>query len=165
MMDILNDLIHALRDELEQYGEMLARLDEQQEYAMRRAADELLMSVSAVQQQGERVRKARQARSQVLARLAESLALPGETPFSQITPLLPENHRLLIDALVQENNELLVRVQQRARQNHVLLLRSLELMRNLMNSLFPGSAPPVYTESGTLLNSVIPKRAFYEAAG
>jgi flagellar biosynthesis/type III secretory pathway chaperone len=165
MMDTLNDLIHALREELEQYGEMLARLDEQQEYAMRRAADELLMSVSAVQQQGERVRKARQARAQAQACLAEAMSLPGEATFAQITLLLPENYRPLLQALVQENNELLVRVQQRARQNHVLLLRSLELMRNLMNSLFPGSAPPVYNETGVVLNSVIPKRSFYEAAG
>ena len=34
MMDSLKILIDALREELEQYGEMLARLDEQQEYAM-----------------------------------------------------------------------------------------------------------------------------------
>ncbi len=46
-----------------------------------------------------------------------------------------------MQALVQENNELLVRVQQRARQNHLLLLRSLELMQKLINSLFPGSRP------------------------
>ncbi len=60
----LNKLIAALREELQQYGEMLARLDEQQEYAMRRAADELLQSVSAVQEQGRKVSTARQHRQQ-----------------------------------------------------------------------------------------------------
>jgi len=165
MMDSLKILIDALREELEQYGEMLARLDEQQEYAMRRAADELLQSVAAVQQQGERVRLARQSRAAAQITLAQKMSLPKDATFAQIIPLLPENYRPLVQALVQENNELLVRVQQRARQNHILLLRSLELMRNLMNSLFPGSAPPVYNETGMLLKQAIPSRSIYEAAG
>ena len=47
-----------------------------------------------------------------------------------------------MEALVRENNELLVRVQQRARQNHLLLSHCVELMQQLINSIFPVSPPP-----------------------
>jgi hypothetical protein len=165
MKDSLNKVIAALREELQQYGEMLARLDEQQEYAMRRAANELLMSVGSVREQGDRVGVARSLREQAQAELSEEFSLPKDAPFGQIIPLLPENYRPLVQALTQENNELLARVQQRARQNHLLLLRSLELMQNMMNSLFPGSVTPVYTDSGGILNRNMPRRSVYEALG
>jgi len=161
----LDKLIAALRDELQQYGEMLARLDEQQEFAMRRAADELLQSVGAVQEQGGRVSAARRQREQIQGQLAREFKLQCDAPFSQMLPRLPESYRPLMQALIQENNELLVRVQQRARQNHLLLLRSLELMQNLINSLFPGSSSSVYTDSGGLLNRTMPRASFYEAVG
>jgi len=165
MKDSLNKVIAALREELEQYGEMLARLDEQQEYAMRRAAGELLMSVGSVREQGERVGSARAQRELAQSELSEECALSKDAPFAQIIPRLPENYRPLVLALTQENNELLVRVQQRARQNHLLLLRSLELMTSLINSLFPGAATPVYTDSGGILNRNLPRRPVYEALG
>ena len=41
-----------------------------------------------------------------------------------------------VQALVEENNELLIRVQQRARQNHLLLSHAVELMQHLINSDF-----------------------------
>jgi hypothetical protein len=165
MKESLNNVIAALREELQQYGEMLARLDEQQEYAMRRAASELLMSVGSVQEQGDRVTGARTRREQAQAELSQDCALSKDASFALIIPRLPENYRPLVQALTQENNELLIRIQQRARQNHLLLLRSLELMQNLMSSLFPGSAPPVYTDSGGLLNRNTIRRPVYEALG
>ncbi len=54
-----------------------------------------------------------------------------------LIPLLPADYRPLVQALVDENNELLVRVRQRARQNHLLLSRSVELMQGLLNTLLP----------------------------
>ena len=165
MTQDLNKLINALREELEQYGEMLARLDEQQEFAMRRAADDLLQSVGGVQEQGSRMRLARQQREAAMADLLRERALSQNTSFSQLLPHLPENYRPLVQALVRENNELLVRVQQRARQNHLLMLRSLELMQAFMSSLFPGGSTPVYNDAGGLLGQAVPKNVLYEAVG
>ena len=45
MVPLIKSLVAALREELEQYGEMLARLDDQQELVMRREADGVLQSV------------------------------------------------------------------------------------------------------------------------
>lgn len=165
MNDVLNKLIKAMREELEQYGEMLARLDEQQDFAIRREADELLQSVAAVQEQGQRVQEARRQRGVAQAELARTCNLAADAPFLDLIPCVPEDYRPLMQALVQENNELLVRVQQRARQNHLLLLRSLELMQNLINSLFPGAGTPVYNGAGALMKRVAPSHSLYEAVG
>jgi flagellar biosynthesis/type III secretory pathway chaperone len=56
----------------------------------------------------------------------------------------------LIQALVDENNELLVRVRQRARQNHLLLSRSAELMRGLLDTLLLSRETRVYNGNGTI---------------
>ena len=39
MIRFVEELISALREELQQYGEMLARLDDQQQMVFRRAAE------------------------------------------------------------------------------------------------------------------------------
>jgi hypothetical protein len=51
---------------------------------------------------------------------------------------------------VDENNELLVRVRQRARQNHLLLSRSAELMRGLLETLLPSRETRACNGNGTM---------------
>ncbi|HWH70569.1 MAG TPA: hypothetical protein VNT26_14370, partial [Candidatus Sulfotelmatobacter sp.] len=62
-------------------------------------------------------------------------------------------------------NELLVRVQQRARQNHLLLSRAMELMQRFINTLVPGASPTTYTEVGLALAGAGPDHALYNAVG
>jgi flagellar biosynthesis/type III secretory pathway chaperone len=88
-----------------------------------------------------------------------------DAPFAVLIPLMPEDYRPLLQALVQENNELLVRVQQRARQNHLLLNRALELMQRFMSSLFPGANPGTYNDTGHVLGATVRPHALYDAVG
>ena len=78
---------------------------------------------------------------------------------------MPADYRPLLQALVQENNELLVRVQQRARQNHLLLSRAVDLMQRFMSSLFPGANPGTYNDSGNVLAGAAQPHALYDAVG
>ena len=121
MKELLSNLIEALREELKQYGEMLALLDQQQQLVMRRQVAELPENVNCVNAQAGVIAAARQEREQRQRHLARLLALPETSGFAVLIPLLPADYRPLVDALVHENNELLVRVQKRARQNHLLL--------------------------------------------
>jgi flagellar biosynthesis/type III secretory pathway chaperone len=165
MTPILEPLIEALREELKQYGEMLALLDQQQEFVLSRAVDEVLSTVSAVNLQSATVQQARHHREQCQHELAATFQLPCSASFLQIIPALPEDYRPLIQALVHENNELLLRIQRRVRQNHLLLSRCLDLMQRFMNTLFPGLRPTLYTGTGSLLSATIPPTARYEAVG
>jgi flagellar biosynthesis/type III secretory pathway chaperone len=165
MIDSIQRLIVALREELQEYGEMLALLDRQQQMIMARAADEVFQSISIIQVQGAAIQNARLHREQRHRDAAEDHGQVASTPFAVLIPLLPSDYRPLVKALVDENNELLVRVQQRARQNHLLLNRSLELMQGLLNSLLPSRETGVYNDHGAAQVALSAPRSFYEAVG
>src|SRR5688572_6667329 len=107
MTQFVEKLVGALREELQQYGEMLARLDDQQELVMRRAAAAVLESVPQVQSQSARLTEAREIRFAAMKALCTMLRLPAETTFKDLLPNVPSDYRPLLEALIQENNELL----------------------------------------------------------
>ena len=165
LLQLIPRLIEALRHELHQYGEMLALLDHQQAAVMVRAADDVLQSVTAINDHVATVQVARQQRELCQTEVARALRKSDKTPFATLIPSLPEKFRSAVQALLQENNQLLVRVQQRARQNHLLLSRSLELMQQLMHALAPASQPTTYDDAGNVEAGVPQTPPIYEAVG
>jgi flagellar biosynthesis/type III secretory pathway chaperone len=164
MNELLQNLIEALREELKEYGEMLALLDQQQQMVTNRQAQDLLQTVAGINVQAEAIAAARREREQRQREVARELKLPADSSFTDVLPRLPLAFQPLVHALVQENNHLLVRIQYRARQNHLLLTRALELMQRFLGSLFPGN-PTTYDHAGQLLASALPQRTVYDAIG
>lgn len=164
MREHLEALVAALRDELTQYGELLALLDQQQEQVMAREAEETLRLAAAINHQSGLVQAAREHREQCRRQLAGVLGMGDATSLTALLPRLPEEYQLLVQALMDENNRLLVRVQQRARQNHLLLARTVELMRKFLESLMPMAGPSVYDQRGRLEGG-LPGTSLYEAVG
>jgi len=162
---LLPNLIEALREELKQYGEMLALLDQQQNLVMQRQSNELLSSVATINEQTGVIAAARHEREQRQRHIARLLKLAEDSNFNVIIPELPADYRPLVQALVQENNDLLVRVQQRARQNHLLLNHAVELMQHLINAIVPGASPKTYDDSGRVPATTLPQHSLYEAVG
>lgn len=165
MNEALEKLIHALREELQQYGEMLARLDQQQDHVMTRASENLLEATAGIEVQSQAMQMTRKTRIELQAEVALELGFASDATFAEIIPKLPVNYRPLVTALVQENNESLGRIHQRSRQNHLLLCRSLELMSRLLGSLLPGSSSPVYSGKGSVTSGNFPAHAMYQAIG
>jgi flagellar biosynthesis/type III secretory pathway chaperone len=165
MNTLLPKLIAALREELEQYGEMLARLDYQQQLVMHRQTADLFQSIADINAQAGVIADTRHAREEQQRQIARLLNLPETAGFSEIVPVLPPDYRPLVQALVQENNELLVRVQQRARQNHLLLSHAVELMKNIITAIFPSTSPTTYDAAGRLPGAQLPQHSLYETVG
>jgi len=161
----LEPLIAALREELEQYGEMLALLDLQQERVKARAAGEIFQSISLIQAQAAAIEAARQQREKCRGAAALACHQAENAPFSVLIPLLPADYQPLLRALVDENNQLLGRVRQRARQNHVLLRRSVELMQELLRTLFPARQTSLYNGNGHKRGQLLNPRPLYNAVG
>jgi flagellar biosynthesis/type III secretory pathway chaperone len=164
MNDALPHLIESLREELRQYGQMLVLLEDQQEGIVRRQNEALLDATSAVNAQGAAIQAARSQRETIQRELATQLHTEQDPSLAGIAPLLPPDYRPLLTALVQENNNLLRRVQQRARQNYLLLRRSLELLDQFLHTLAP-VGPPVYDGAGSLQTTPPGGAALYEALG
>jgi len=165
MTENIATLVSALRQELEQYGEMLALMERQQQQIWARCADEVYQSIGPIKLQGRAIQKARACREECRAHLAQTLHRTRESSFAELIPLLPADFRPLLCALVQENNELLARVRQRARQNHLCLSRSIELMQGLINSLFPSGDSRIYNGRGSMKARRTSPRLVYEAIG
>ena len=165
MNEPLHNLIEALREELKQCGEMLALLDQQQELVMLRQTPGLLQVVAAINAQAETLQAVRLEREQRRRHLARILGLNEDVSFKDLIPRLELNYQPLIQALAQENNELLLRIQQRARQNHLLLSRAVELMQRFIDSLLPGAGPATYTDGGQVLAGALSRHKLYDAVG
>lgn len=165
MIEALDKLIAALREELQHYGEMLALLDQQQESAINRLADEMFVATTAVQNQAVVIQSARRDREQSQRTLARELCVAESSTFIEMIPLLPADYRPLVHSLVEENNSLLKRVQQRARQNHLVLSRSVDLMQRFLGLLFPARETQVYNEQGNRQTHALPTPPLYEAVG
>jgi flagellar biosynthesis/type III secretory pathway chaperone len=165
MNELLQNLVEALREELKEYGEMLALLEQEQEKVMHRQTQDLLQCVTDINAQGESIAAARRERAQHQRHVALNLGLSEDAGFADLMPLLPPEYRPLIQALVQENNQLLLRIQQRARQNHLLLSRIVELMQRFLGTLLPGMQPATYNDTGHVLASGLPQRSIYDAVG
>ena len=164
LIELADGVIAALRHELHEYGAMLALLDAQQQAVIGRAGDEVLQSVTRINEQTQMVERARGARESCRRELAVLICKPEGTTFTQMIPLLPEKFRGAVQALIRENNDLLTRVRQRARQNHLLISRSLELMQRVLTAFTPATSPAVYTESGKTLEAR-PSAPLYDAVG
>lgn len=164
MNEELNKLIGALREELTQYGEVLALMQEQQELIINRAAPDLLINLNAVNEQMERVAHARNQRETCRQQLVSVLGGTEETTFRQMTEALPAEVQPLLDALVQEINQMLQNIQKWLRQNHMLLKRSLDLMQVIMKNMFPSAsaAAGTYGRGGQVSPVNPPPSSLYE---
>ena len=117
----------------------------------------MFQSIRPIQTQASAIQSARAHREECRRLLAQDSQQMETAAFSVLIPLLPPAYRPLVIALVEENNELLVRVRQRARQNHVLLSRSLEFMQSFLNTLLPRAKPGYATTTETLTRTSLPR--------
>ena len=164
MTTLLEKLIEALRNELQQYGEMLALLDQQHRAVRRHRAEDILESISVINAQSASISSARELRESARRALARALGQPADATFAQLQPALPEHYQPLVDALVQENNQLLVRVREKAQENQGLLRQSLESMQRFITTLAPEDGPGSFgTENVDNVLALEPAASLYAA--
>jgi flagellar biosynthesis/type III secretory pathway chaperone len=156
MNKLLSNLIESLREELQQYGEMLALLEQQQMSVVQRKTDDLLQNVASVNTQVSVIAAQRQEREQRQRVVAQELGLREGANFGAIVPMLPPDYRPLVEALVQENNELL---------NHLLLSHAVELTQQLIETIFPRGRPKMYDQTGRMPGAAAPAYSLYERVG
>jgi len=137
----LQNVIQALRNELHQYGEMLALLEQQQHVAQHSGTEEILRSISHINHQSSSIQLARERRKHAQRLLAAAVQQADNATFSTLIPLLPNSYQPMVSALVQENHELLGRVRERAQANQLLLRRALELMQRFITTLTLEDSP------------------------
>jgi flagellar biosynthesis/type III secretory pathway chaperone len=135
MTATLEQVIEALRNELQQYGEMLALLEAQHRAVSQGESGSVLTSVQAIEAQSSAIQNARRLRETHQRQLAWAVGRPENVTFEELLPLLPSEYSPLLSALIREINELLGRVRQSAEHNRSQLRRSIELMDRFLFTL------------------------------
>src|ERR1019366_413167 len=103
----LNKMIEALREELRQYGEMLARFDDQQ----KDLPGSVLASVASLHDQGMVIQNTSRRREKAQRELARQLRRPEEASLREEVRLLPLSHQPMVRALMDESDDLALLVQ------------------------------------------------------
>ena len=125
----LQQLIEALREELQQCGEMLAHLDE----PSRLISTSPPGGAGPVQPQADALLAAREAREFSRQQLAWAAQKPQAASIGELIPSLPEDHQPLVDALVEENEDLWRRLYERLRQDCRWLHRAHDASRQSLD--------------------------------
>jgi hypothetical protein len=112
-MIYLSDLIKALREELQEYGEMLARFEDAAACGNQGSPEEVLATAARLQAQEEVIELKLRHRHQIQCKLARCLGLPEAAGLADVISLLPRREQLLVGALTDENKDLFARVQKR----------------------------------------------------
>ena len=162
MKPVLEELIQTLRDELTQYGELLALLEQQLDLIVNRSAEGLFENLASINAHVPIIAGTRHKRDLLRKELAATLGHAATASFRVLTQSAPADYRPLLEALVSEINDLLGRAQTRLRQNHVLLRRSIDLMQQMITSLFPSAAGRTYNQAGSINKADAAESSIYE---
>ena len=149
-MDSLEPLIKSLRRELTQYGELLALLETQQQAILARDTDQVQDCATLIRSQTQHLERLKTNREELRNALFSELSLDPSTPFTESLEQLPAHYRPLLEALQEENRTSINRIRRLARQNHLLLTRSLSTVHQLLNTLSDDGSPTTYGNDGRL---------------
>jgi len=159
-------LVAALRSELQEYGGLFNLLGRQQDRIIDRQTDAVLELNDDIEAQTNVVATLRRAREALVRDLGARVGANPHGSVRALIPYFPDVVRPLLEALVRDINHMIRRNRQKARQNHVLLSRAMELTEHTLRVLQPENFTRTYHRSGKVS---LPQRATpsarYQAIG
>ena len=150
MHPTFNPLVTELREELAGYGGLLNLFDEQQSYLWQRDPLRVMETAHTIEQLAASTAAHRMTRETWVRDFALAHGQPPDRSLRQLLPYFPSDLQLLLDALITEINHLIRRVRRRASQNQSLIARALELQRDAVAALRPGSLTRTYAPTGRM---------------
>lgn len=144
-------LIELLRAELEEYGGLLALLEDQQAAIVARSPDRVLEINTEINDQMRMILVRRETREEFVVKLADKLKQPANSRVRDLLRFFRQPIQPLFEALIDEINNLVTRARRRAQQNQMLLARSIEVMQEVLHKLNPEMMHKVYGANGRSL--------------
>jgi len=101
----LSQLIQTLRDELQAYGKLLARLERQADAGPHRFASYTSFRKGEIGIRCRAISHAQQLRWEAWRNVARALHLKSMPPLEALIPLLPDDYQAMISGLHRQNRE------------------------------------------------------------
>ena len=158
-------LAETLRNELQEYGGLYNLLSQQQDRIVDRQTDVVLSLNEEIEAQTRTVAELRGRREELVADLSERAGTSAQGTLRALIPHFPEVVQPLFEALMTDINHMVRRNRQKARQNHLLLSRAMELTEQTLRVLQPENFTRTYQRSGKVSLTGRPAVARYQAVG
>ncbi len=158
-----DQVVACLRIEVQEHGALLALFAEQQKSIMHRQSDRVMMLVDAIQRQVDALHAARSRREMIMSQLVPRSRISRTTPLSELVKRFPPPMQPLLRALVDELVRISDHVRRKANQNQVLLARSIEVIRDLLEEITPVNGAKTYENDGRVKISLSGTAAVYKS--
>lgn len=144
----LDPLVELLRNEVQEYGGLYNLLERQQEEIFQRDPQLVLDTNAEIEGYMTDMGGLREKRETLVREMARSFGADEEKPLSKLLDYFPDFMRPMLQALVEEINHMVRRTRQKARQNFMLLSRTMEINHETMQRLQPGNYNKTYSKRG-----------------
>jgi len=141
-------LVEALRKEVQEYGELLNLFGQQQDAILGRDPDMVLVVTDLIGMQVKTIDRCRRDREALVKDCAAREQQPLGISLRDLMPFFLKPVHPLLNALIDEVNSLVSRTKRRARQNQLLLARSIEVSQQILQRLNPGGITKTYSNTG-----------------
>jgi len=134
---LIEELTSILRREVEEYGELLAVLVEQQEKIMNRDSTALLEINQKMEVQMEINEGLLIGRHRLITLMVGEPGAGSEPTLSQLIDFLPDAVQPMFQSLAEEINKLIFSARRKMKQNQILLSRLSKVADELVNAISP----------------------------
>lgn len=143
-------LVISLREELQEYGALLNILNEQLECIIVQDSERILELNEAISAQLDSNNRAREEREKIIEGFAFDAGYQEVPSLKEMLHLFPENARGLLCALIDEVFSSIGKIQYKAKQNQMLLMRITQLTEQLLQQLYPVENTKTYSPNGAV---------------
>ncbi|MBK1878459.1 flagellar protein FlgN [Pelagicoccus mobilis] len=143
-----NPLVEMLRHEVQEYGGLYNLLERQQEEIFKRDPQLVLDTNAEIESYMADMGGLREQRENFVREMARAFGADEEQPLSKLLNYFPDFMQPMLQALVDEINHMVRRTRQKARQNFMLLSRTMEINHETMQRLQPGNYNKTYSKRG-----------------
>lgn len=130
-------ITECLRNELQEYGALLALFEEQQANLLRQDADQVAALAFSIEEQARATHQCRDRREKCVREFAEKQGRSPDSSLRQLLPFFPSEVQPMLNALIDEINHLIHRIRRDARHNQMLLSRVVKAHDEALRTLMP----------------------------
>lgn len=143
-----NPLVELLRTEVQEYGGLYNLLERQQREIFKRDPELVMGTNAEIESYMGDMGTLRDQRESKVREMAQACGADEEQSLSKMLPFFPDFTRPMLQALVDEINHMVKRTRQKARQNFMLLSRTMEITHETFQSLQPENYSKTYSKKG-----------------
>ncbi|MBT5168822.1 MAG: hypothetical protein HOI15_04495 [Opitutales bacterium] len=141
-------LVDLLREEVQEYGGLYNLLDRQQNEIFNREPELVMQTNEDIELHMREMNVLRERREDQVKYMADSCSCDDSLSLTKMLLCFPEFIRPMLKALIDEVNGMVNRTRRKARQNYLLLSRTMEITQEALRMAEPDNFSKTYSRKG-----------------